>query len=217
MNGAEQETAEETPIETELRTGLAEITAQLNSILPDPAVSSISSWYPATLEQDPHINSVSVTQAQENDQPPLTYAAAAKTALEPTEGHQSHASQMTPACRSMKADMTAIREKLKLSQNGTIWQRRSEDQSDGYHSYEIPTQADEEDCPLTNSEDSDDEEPPGLQPPGLTNHSEVESSDDEEEVQQYATAAAVFNYNSLKARTQRILNRGRNGTLKHHV
>ena len=51
----------------------------------------------------------------------------------------------------------------------------------------------------------------------MTNHSEDESSDDEEEVQQYATAAAVFNNHSLKARTQRILNRGRDGTLKHHV
>ena len=234
VNATEQETTvkEATPMETELNARLATMQARLDSILPDPAMACIRPWYPATgLEQDPHANVVIVTPPEEENQPQLTYAAAAKTALEPAEGQRSHASQRTPACQTLKAKRTSIREKLIPSQNCTIWQGKSKDQKDGNHSYEIPTQSDDEEWLLTDpedeeeegspglteSEDEEEEDPPGLHPPGCTHHSEDKSSNDEDEEEQYATAVAAFSYNLLKARTQRILNRGRNGTLQYHA
>ena len=200
--------------------------ARLDSILPDPSMACVSAWHPATgLDQDPHANVVSATIPEKVTQPPLTYAAAAKTSLESAKIQWSHASQRTPACQTLKTGRTSIRGKRTPSlgiQKCTIWQGRSRDKKDGYHSYDIPKQSDKEEWPLIDTEDEEEEdppgltdsetdeegEPPGLHPPGVTNYSEDKSSDDENEEEQHATAAAAFSYNLLKARTLKLLNIG---------
>ena len=92
-----------------------------------------------------------------------------KTALEPAEGQQSHASQRTPVSRTLGAGRTSITGNL-IPRTDTlqsmVWLGRSRerDHRDGYHTLSIPTLSDDEEWPLTDTEDEDkedDEDPRG--------------------------------------------------------
>ena len=114
------------------------------------------------MEQDPHANVVSVTLPEEEHQPPLTYAAAAKRALEPAEGQESHASQRTPAGQTLgvgEPSITGNPTPRTDTQQNTVWPGRLVlDARDGYHTLSIPTLSDSDYDDMTGLIDTEDED-----------------------------------------------------------
>ena len=104
VNAAEADPPKNEPTATEskLTEQVASLQARLDRLIPDPSTACVSAWIPAQgLERDPHANAAIVTLPEEEHQPPLTYAAAAKRALEPVEGQQSHTIQRTPTGQTL--------------------------------------------------------------------------------------------------------------------
>ena len=112
MNKADADPPSTEPSATEVKLNekVKMLQARLDQLIPDPSMACVSAWMPAHgLERDSHVNAVSVTLSEEGHQPPLTYAAGAKRALEPVEGgHPSHKSQRTPTGQTLRAGEQSI-------------------------------------------------------------------------------------------------------------
>ena len=100
VNAVEADTPPTEPSarEAKLNEKLEILQARLDQLIPDPKVASVSAWMPHGMERDSHVNGVNVTLSEEGHQRPLSYAGAAKRALEPDRPWEqgNNPSQGTP-------------------------------------------------------------------------------------------------------------------------
>ena len=168
VNAGEADTTDKEPsaAEVKLQQKLDILQARMDSILPDPTQACVSAWMPQE-EKDFHVNAVSATTQEETHQPPLTYAGAARRAIEPVEGGQrSITNQRTPVGQTLgpgERSITGDPISRTAHQQSVGWLRRSTmDAKDGYHgvSLSLPTLSDSDlyndTPPLTDSESDED-------------------------------------------------------------